>query len=126
MLDAAQKTTRRRMAMMDESGHMTWSWDEANDEQVIPAIQRLMDNGYVFWIVRRDPLREDELEADEINELRENRHIIIKNEDFAELMRAGVMRLTNDDADLTRERRATDAADAAANDTVAHRPLRAG
>lgn len=125
MLDAAQTTTRRHMALMDESGHMTWSWDEANDERIIPAIQHMMDAGYVFWIVKREPLREEELE--DIDDLRTNRHVIIRNEDFAELMDSGVLRLNNrDTAPLEQVRRATDARDAAANDTVAHRPLRAG
>lgn len=128
MLDTAQTTTRRRrMAMMDESGHMTWSWDEENNDQIIPAIRRLMERGYVFWIVRRDPLREDELEIEEIGELRDNRNIVVKNEDFAELLAAGVLRPSRDDrADLHMGRRATTPEEAASNDTVAHRPLRGG
>jgi hypothetical protein len=118
-------TSRRHMAIMDESGHVTWTWDEANDAQVIPAIERMMLDGYVFWIVKRDPLREEELE--DVADLSTNRHVIIKNEDFRELMSAGVLRATNADAaPLTQERRAETAREAATHDTVAHRPLRGG
>jgi hypothetical protein len=120
-----QIATRRHMALMNESGHVTWSWDEENDEQMIPTIDRLMREGYVFWIVQRDPLREAELEDTE--DLRTNRHVIVKNEDFAELMAAGVLRLSNrDTAPLQQERRAADARDAVANDTVAHRRIQGG
>jgi hypothetical protein len=125
MSETMERTRRRTMALMDESGHMTWTWDEDNDEQIIPQIERMMAEGYVFWIVKRDPLREEEL--DDIGDLRVNRHVVIRNEDFRELMNAGVLRLArHDTAPLDQDRRAATPREVASNDTVAHRPLRGG
>jgi hypothetical protein len=122
---------RRHMTCLDESGHVTWAWDRKNDDQIIPAIQRMMDQGYVFWILKRDEEREGsqifEEELEDVADLRMNRSVVIRNDDFAELVAAGVLHLdSTDDTPLQQERRTTDAREAAANDTVTHRPLRAG
>lgn len=124
VLDVTVLPPRIHMAVMDESGHVTWSWEEENHERIVSVIQRMMDDGYVFWIVKRNPLREEELE--DIEDLATNRHVIIKDDDFRELAEAGVLYRTRDEATLTQERRTTDAHEAAVNDTVAHRPLRGG
>lgn len=124
VIDATILPRRIHMAEMGEEGHLTWAWDEQNHERVVGIIQRMMDDGYVFWIVKRDPLREEELE--DIEDLTNNRHVVIKDDDFRELVEAGVLYRTRDDATLTQERRTEDAREAAVNDTVAHRPLRGG
>lgn len=113
------------MAVMNETGHLTLAWDPEDDEKIIPAIQRLMDANHVFWIVERNPLREEELE--DADDLRANRHVIIKNEELEALFRQGILSIArHDDAPLERVRRATTAEEVAHNDTVTHRPLAGG
>ena len=46
--------TIRVMDLMDKAGHTSFGWDSSDDEWVIPLIQQKMNEGYVFWIVRRN------------------------------------------------------------------------
>jgi hypothetical protein len=119
----------RTLSFLTEHGDNTYGWEAKDDEWVIPMIQRKMDEGYVFWIVQRNPMREVRLRRPE-ESLRE-RSIIIKDNDARILFeqgRIGVVSQTPEEDAATSERlrRATSAVDAAANDTVAHRPPRGG
>jgi transposase len=124
-------TTIRTMDIMDDRGHTTFGWDASDDAWVLPMIRQKMAQGYTFWIVRRDPLREVRLER--LDDVREMRHVIIRDPVARELFEQGHIGLVTtdndtvtDDADRVTMRRARTAEDAVSNDTVAHRGLRGG
>jgi hypothetical protein len=121
-------STRRILRMMDQQGHTSFGWDAEDDEWVLPMIRRKMDEGYVFWIVRRRPLREVELTR--VEDIGENRHVIIRDQDARTLFEEGRIGLVQGDADedepVVTERRARTPEEVVANDTVAHRSLRGG
>ena len=101
-----------------------------DDEWVIPMIQRKMDEGWVFWIVQRNPLREEQLRR--VEDIGPNRHVIIRDRAARELFEQGRIGLADTNADTRRDdqggrpRRTTSAREAARSDTVAHPPLAGG
>lgn len=110
----------RVMDIMNGEGHSSFGWDERDDEWVIPMIQKKMDEGFVFWIVQRDPLREVQLQR--VEDVRNIRNVIIKDGDSRILFEQGRIGLVAEDqSEVVRLRRARSAADAASNDTLAHR-----
>ncbi len=118
-------TATRVMHLMDESGDTSLGWDPEDDEWVLPMIRRKMEAGYAFWIVKRNPLRE--VLVQRVEELRETRHVIIKDDESRDLFEHGQIGIADTgDTDLEVERRATTAEEVVENETVAHRPLRGG
>jgi hypothetical protein len=118
--------TIRIMDVMDDAGHTSFGWDAEDDEWVLPMIREKMRQGYVFWIVRRNPLREIRLEA--VSDLRDNRHVIIRDDAARNLFEQGRIGIVADGGDDASEpvRRARSGEDAVENDTVVHRGLRGG
>lgn len=115
----------RIMRIMGRSGHLSIGWDEEDDRWMLPLIRKKMDEGYVFWIIRRRPLREVRLER--IEDIGQNRNILVLDDTARELFEQGRIGLVSDiDEDDVVERRARTAEEVVANDTVAHRPLRGG
>lgn len=119
----------RTLSYLSGDGDNTYGWDAKDDQWVVPMIQKKMDEGYVFWIVRKDPIREVRLRT--ASEATATREIIIKDADARILFeqgRIGIASLTVGERtrEAVRERRADSAEDAAAHDTVAHRRLAAG
>jgi hypothetical protein len=116
----------RTLSMMDSSGDTSFGWDAAEDEWVIPMIRAKMEAGYTFWIVERNPLREVRLER--ADALGENRHVVIRDAAARELFEQGRIGLASiaEHGEARVLRRARTPGEAAAADTVAHRPLRGG
>jgi hypothetical protein len=111
---------------MDGDGHTSFGWDETDDEWVIPMIRRKMAQGFVFWIVKRNPLREIRLER--VADIGDSRHVIIRDEAARTLFEQGRIALASDDDenDVVRLHRAESAEEAASHDAVAHRRLAGG
>lgn len=117
--------TRRIMQVMDQHGHTSFGWDAEDDQWVLPMIRRKIDEGYVFWIVQRRPLREVQLTS--IEDIGENRHVIIRDDSARVLFEQGRIGLAqDDDTEVETIRRARTAEEVVANDTVAHRGMRGG
>lgn len=117
--------TIRHHYRMGPQGHVSFGWDAEDDARIVPMIQRAMDQGYEFWIVKRNPMREEQLTT--ITDLQDIRHVILRDQDTRELFEQGLVGLINDtDAPLETVRRAGSAAEAATNDTVAHRRMAGG
>jgi len=125
-MSATLNRSIRIMHVMDAAGHTSLGWDVADDEWMLPLIRRKMAEGYVFWIVRRNPLREVRLER--IEDIGDIRHVIIRDAESRELFEQGRIGLVSVDRedDLQVIGRASTAEEVVANDTVSHRPLRAG
>lgn len=119
-------STIRVMDMMDDAGHTSFGWDAQDDEWVLPMIRQKMEQGFVFWVVRRNPLREIRLER--VEDLRDARHIVIRDEAARTLFEQGRIGIASGSGDDAAEpvRRARSAEDAVENDTVVHRGLRGG
>ena len=117
--------SRRVMQVLDQQGHTSFGWDAEDDQWVLPMIRRKMDEGYVFWIVQRRPLREVQLTR--VEDIGENRHVIIRDEVARTLFEQGRIGLAqDDDVEVETVRRAHTPEEVVANDTVAHRGLRGG
>jgi hypothetical protein len=121
-----QATATRVMDLMDETGHTSLGWDASDDEWVLPMIRRKLAEGFTFWIVKRNPLREVQLER--VEDLGDAaRHVIIRDAESRQLFEAGRIGLAAaNDEPVETVRRATTAEEAVQHDTVAHRPLRGG
>jgi hypothetical protein len=110
----------RTLSFLTGDGDNTYGWEEKDDEWVIPMIQKKMDEGYVFWIVRRPA--EAAVRLRQARDALPLRSILIKDDASRILFEQGrISMVSQDSAEVVRERLATSAADAAANDTVAHR-----
>ncbi len=120
-------TATRVMHLMDESGDTSLGWDPEDDEWVLPMIRRKMEAGPGPGGERHvsNPLRE--VLVQRVEELRETRHVIIKDDESRDLFEHGQIGIADTgDTDLEVERRATTAEEVVENETVAHRPLRGG
>lgn len=129
MSEVLQRTIRT-MWIMDDMGHSSYGWDAQDDHWVLPMIRRKMAEGFIFWIVRRPPpsFRLQEIRLQRVEDIGENRHIIIRDEDARELFEQGRIGIVTeaDDEDIETVRPARTAEEVVANDTIAHRGLRGG
>lgn len=125
----------RTMSILNGSGDTVIGWTQDNDEWVIPMIQKKMDEGYTFWIVRRQPgllRRTDEIVLrNPASNALPGREVIMKDDVARILLEQGRIGIVAQPAAGERpeqviERRAETAREAAGADTVAHRPLRGG
>jgi hypothetical protein len=110
-------------------GHVSYAWDADDDEWMLPLIRQKMADGYVFWIVKRNPLREEQLRN--VEDVADSRHVIIRDEAARQLFEDGHIALVaegEDFNDLPEQHfgRARTPEEAVAADTVSHRPLRGG
>lgn len=127
MSETMERRAVRIAQFMDDNGHTSLGWDEADDAWVLPMIRAKMEAGFVFWIVKRNPLREVRLERVEDIGRGGDRHVIIRDDASRQLFEQGRIGLVRDDLD-DREvvGRARTAEEVVANDTVAHRALQGG
>lgn len=120
--------TYRTTREMGPEGHVTYAWDAADDEWMLPLIRRKMEEGYVFWIIKREPLRETELRR--VEDIGDQRHVVIRSQEARELFAQGRIALAAEDEGDGPEEvvtgRARTAEEAVAADTVSHRPMRGG
>ena len=116
----------RTFSFLSGDGDNTYGWEARNDEWVIPMIPKKMDEGYVFWIVRKTEERERQVRLKKASDTLPARSVIIRDEDARLLFEQGmigvVARPVEGRSDqFVMERRARSAREAAENDTVAHR-----
>jgi hypothetical protein len=113
---------------LDRTGHSTWAWAASDSSWIIPLIKAKMDQGYEFWIVKQEPLREERLVN--LSDLHQDRHVIMRDPVARELFEQGRISMVadadDDEGDLEVTGRARTAEEVVANDTLAHRPQRGG
>lgn len=130
IVTAEQIARVRILRFMDGQGHTSFGWDPEDDHWVLPMIRQKMQQGYVFWIVRR-PLpsrRVQEVRLESLEDIGETRNVIIRDDDSRRLFEQGHIALVteSDEEELERIGRATTAEEVVANDTVASRPFGRG
>lgn len=119
----------RTTSFLSGQGDTTFGWDASDDNWVIPMIQQKMNEGYTFWITRRNPVREARLRT--VSDLGDARQVTIKDDSARQLFeqgRIGIIAAAPGErqAETVLERRADNAREAAENDTIAHRAGRGG
>lgn len=110
--------------MLDKSGDITFAWTEDNDAEVAKVIQKKMDQGIRFFIVK--PFGGEEVQITKLSDI-VGREVKVHDEDFAKLLtdgKAGIFSraasaVAGAAAEITR--RVTDAAEAARSHTMAVR-----
>lgn len=110
--------------MLDRSGDITFAWTEENDAAVAEIIQKKMDQGIRFFIVK--PFGGEEQQITKLADIT-GREVKVHDEDFAKLLtdgKAGIFSraasaVAGAAAELTR--RVTDAREAARSHTMAVR-----
>jgi hypothetical protein len=110
---------------MGPEGDTSFQWDATDDNWVLPMIRQKMEEGYTFWVIKRNPLREEE--ADSADDIGDARTVIIRDTDARRLFEQGHIRMMRPgDRPVEATTRARNAEQAVAADTVAHAPLRGG
>lgn len=84
------------MFFMDGTGDTKISWKAKDDEKILPAIQRLMDKGYVFWHVELTNEGDVVLEkpVTGLGTLRQ-RSLIVQDEALAQLYKDGTLQVVS-------------------------------
>jgi hypothetical protein len=119
---------------MGRDGHFTFAWDAENDSEVEAQIRRKMDQGVVFRILRRGPFSGAQHQViRSVEEITDDRKVVIADADVAAFFAAGVARHAStdpfDEDDITEAPPATRARtprEVRQNETIAHRPLAGG
>lgn len=145
----------RCITFLDASGDTTLGWEPADAEWVLPMIQKKIDEGYSFWILKPGPVVQKIRRVSELT-ANDRREVIVKDTDARILLEQGRIGIVSRPAaappprqgdpaepgDMPRARarpaaaaaegeretvgRARTAEEVANNDTVAHKPLRGG
>ncbi len=120
----------RSMTILDGSGDSTIAWTEDQDEQMRNFIQKKMDDGWSFFIVKPHlggMLPPKKVKIKKISELKEDdRAVSLRDEDFAQLIQAGLGIGSKPAGEIETTGRAKTAAEAARTSTVAVKPKRGG
>lgn len=116
---------------LDESGHVTLAWAERNIEAVTKFIREKMARGFKFYIIKDDPIREEELRR--VADLGDEKAVRIHDADADRLFRDGHVAVQGNDDDEDEDeapigdppadapRTARTAEEAARRHTVSHR-----
>ncbi len=122
--------TERSLIFLDQTGDTTIVWDEDTDDKMIAIIQRKMDEGFVFYIVKPTliPMIRRTVKAKSIKQIRDAGSVLIRDEALEKLFLAGSISTASAAADDAIEplRKAESANDVATNHAVAVRPAKGG
>jgi hypothetical protein len=107
--------------MLNKTGDITFAWTEDQDEAVAAVIQKKMDQGIRFFIVK--PFADgEEIQITNIGDIA-GREVKVHDEDFAKLLTDGRVGIFSRVASIATDmiRRVTDAREAARANTMAVR-----
>jgi hypothetical protein len=111
------------MHLMNSLGHLTVHWEEQNDEAIHPIIQKMLDSGYRFFILKDAA----EVPITALSEITERR-VIIPDDDLQQLCAAGLLEVGGelDETAETTGDVARTIEDVTEHDTVVSPPARGG
>lgn len=112
----------RSTVLLNENGDTTIAWDESNDEKMIELIQKKMNEGMTFFIIKQKffNLIPVKVRLKNTDDVLENRQVIVKDEDFNEVITNGTaVPYKRNATDIETVAVATTAKEAAQNHTVA-------
>lgn len=113
----------RSCTLLNQDGDVTVVWDESNDEKMQALIQKKMDEGMTFYIIKPmifNRFLNMKVKAKNIHSAMETRHVVMSDVDFNDLVQTdqSVRVAKRDDNHVSVVRVASNAADAAQNHSV--------
>lgn len=120
------------MTLLNQTGDITISWDDHQDEKMRELIKRKLDKGYAFFIVKPRFLgiMKSKKTLKSIKELSDSaREISLRDEDAKELIcdrESILIGSTPKDEEIEMEKSTKDVDTIASSNTIAIRPIAAG
>jgi hypothetical protein len=112
----------RTVSLLCSLGDITIGWDAANDAQVLPAIQKMLDNKVRFFILKKSK----QVEVVKITQPADSRKIVIPDASLQGLFASGLLTLGSLLVAETTGEVAHTAQEVADNDTIATQPVAGG
>lgn len=120
----------RQMICMNEMGDTTIAWDEDSDNMMRGLIQKKMDEGFTFFIVKPrlgGIIRPKRTKLKKVGDLKDNRAVSVADQDFAAIISSGhVSTMKKPEGEIETVGRAKTAEQASKASTVAVSPRRGG
>lgn len=133
VLATASSPRLRTTEWLGPHGHVSFGWEEQNDEWILPMIKQKMAEGYVFWIVERNNFAnmgvfEHEVQIKDIGEIGKLRRVLMHDDDARKLMETGKIKLTKEfgESDYKAVKRADTAEEVVGKSSIAHRRAQGG
>ncbi len=125
-----QTAATRSLTFLDETGDITIVWDEESEDQMIPLIQKRLDEGYQFFILqpRAIPiLPPKKVRAKNVEEIKKAGCAILKDADMDQLFKEGTISTsTASTGSLDVVRKGKTAKEIKSSQAVAVKPARGG
>jgi hypothetical protein len=115
----------RALTFLNEQGDLTITWEEAQDEKMESIIQKKMDEGFVFFIIKPRARKKTELTS--VKDAFAKRTVYIKDEDISKFIEEGhgtVVKTPETSAETVR--RGKTAKEVASSESVGMRQRRGG
>jgi hypothetical protein len=120
----------RAFTLLNNSGDSTITWEKDNDEVMRALIEKKMAEGMAFFIIHPKALGfipRPKSRISDVEEIMKRRSVAVKDEDFAEIIAAGMAGVTErPEIDTERAEQSYDAAQIARSQSVGVMPMRGG
>jgi hypothetical protein len=120
----------RAFTLLNNSGDSTITWEKDNDEVMRALIEKKMSEGMAFFIIHPKALGfipRPKSRISDVDEIMKRRSVAVKDEDFAEIIAAGMAGVTErPEIDTERAEQSHDAARIARSQSVGVMPMRGG
>jgi hypothetical protein len=120
----------RAFTLLNNSGDSTITWEKNNDEVMRALIEKKMAEGMAFFIIQPKALGfipRPKSRISDVEEIMKRRSVAVKDEDFAEIIAAGMAGVTErPEIDTERAEQSYDAAQIARSQSVGVMPMRGG
>lgn len=120
----------RAFTLLNNSGDSTITWDEDNDEVMRKLIEKKMSEGMSFFIIHPKALgfiSRPKSRVKDISEVMRRRSVSVRDQDFSEIIAAGLADVTDrPEIDTERAEQSHDAAVIARSQSVGVMPMRGG
>jgi hypothetical protein len=120
----------RAFTLLNNSGDSTITWEKENDEVMRDLIEKKMKQGVSFFIIPPKVLGfipRPKSRVEDVNEAMRHRSVSVKDEDFAEIIAAGLAGITDrPEIDTERAEQCHDAAVIARSQSIGVQAMRGG
>ncbi|MCS4088702.1 hypothetical protein [Rhizobium sp. BK176] len=120
----------RAFTLLNNSGDSTITWEKDNDEVMRALIEKKMSEGMAFFIIHPKALGfipRPKSRISDVEEIMKRRSVAVKDEDFAEIIAAGMAGVTErPEIDTERAEQSYDPARIARSQSVGVMPMRGG
>lgn len=113
----------RTISLLCSLGDFTLGWEPANDAAILPVIQKMIDNGVRFFIVKK---KDKQVPVTKVTQAADSRKVTIPNESLQSLFAGGLLSIGSLLIDTIGPEIARTAEQVAENDTVATQKVAGG